>query len=90
MPGQGIAAHSAPHNPQDELTNGCERLVGNLLPGLAHSKFTRQYTSACQGSQQVRIVFLHALLGGAQFADALAGVQHRGVVASTEGITELG
>src|SRR5256714_996828 len=88
-PAQTVAVRSARHMYRDEATDGCAWPVRNFILTRAHSKSTGWSTSTRQGSQQVRVVFLDALLAVAQLLDALAGVQHGGVVAAAEGIADL-
>src|ERR1700689_4134940 len=66
-------------------TSACARSVGNLI----HNLLNRKLTSSSQSSQQVCVIFLYMLLDIAQLLDSLAGVHHRGVIATAEGIADL-
>src|ERR1700689_3958138 len=66
-------------------TTACARSVGNLI----HNLLNRKLTSSSQGSQQVCVIFLYMLLDIAQILDSLAGMHHRGVIATAKGIADL-
>src|SRR5581483_1828073 len=86
---QQLGVSTVPKTLRYDLLGDCGKLVRNFIPSGAHRKSTGLHTSPRQGSQQVRVVLAHADLGAAQLLDALARMQHRGVVAATEGIADL-
>src|SRR5688572_3120596 len=84
-------------NSWNDIWTTCVRPVRNFIPSFIHRKCTWKRTgkhtgfstSPCQGSQQVRIVFGHALFRAPKLLDSFAGVQHRRVIAAAERVADF-